>query len=98
MRAANRQNNRSSHMNFKLEKVSANAALVKYHITNSTGELVGSVNVKPKDEAALLKHWSAPQEAAPAAKAAGKAGRSKEAIVAALKRGPKLSKAALLRS
>ena len=85
-------------MNFKLEKVSANAALVKYHITSSTGELCGSVNVKPKDEAALLKHWHTPQEAAPAASAAGKAARSKEAIAAALKRGRPLSKAALLRA
>ena len=85
-------------MNFRLEKKEASRALVKFHILNSAGELCGSVNVPPSQESDLLKHWHAPEEAAPAAKAASKAARSKAAIVAALKKGPRLSKAALLRS
>jgi hypothetical protein len=83
-------------MNFRLEKQSATRALVKYHIKNSAGELCGSVNVPPSQEADLLKHWHGPQ-AAPA-KAAAKAAAGKAAIVAAFRKGKPLTKAALLRS
>ena len=74
-------------MNFRLEKQSATRALVKFRILNSGGELCGSVSVPPSQEAALLASWKG-GTTPPAAKAA---------IVAALKRGPRLSKAALLR-
>ena len=79
-------------MQFRLEKVSANKALVKFQIVNSAGELCGSVSVPPSQEAALLASWKGPQ-AAPAKPEGGKA-----AIVAALRAGPKLGKQALLRS
>jgi hypothetical protein len=82
-------------MNFRLEKVSATRALVKYHIKNSAGELCGSVSVPPSQEKDLLASWHGPQ-AAPA-KPAAKAEASRAAISAALKRGPKLTRQALLR-
>ena len=87
-------------MTFKLEKVEANKDLVKFHIWNSADELVGSVNVQPKDESDLLRSWKG-ESATPAPKAAkpaDRATRAKEAFVAALKKGPRLNKAALLRS
>jgi hypothetical protein len=80
-------------MQFRLEKKEATKALVKFHILNSAGELCGSVNVPPAQEADLLKHWRAPQATTAAKPADGKA-----AIVAALKRGPRLTRQALLRS
>ncbi len=46
-------------MNFRLEKVSANKALVKFSIVNDAKELCGSVSVTPAQEADLLKHWRA---------------------------------------
>jgi hypothetical protein len=83
-------------MNFRLEKQSATRALVKFRILNSGGELCGSVSVPPSQEAALLASWKG-GTTPPAAKAAKAAAGGKAAIVAALKRGPRLSKAALLR-
>jgi len=84
-------------MNFRLEKVSATRALVKYHIKNSAGELCGSVSVPPSQEKDLLASWHGPQ-ARPSAKPAAKAkADSRAAISAALLKGPRLSKAALLR-
>ena len=80
-------------MQFRLERKEATKALVKFHIVNSAEELCGSVSVPPRQEVDLLRHWHTPQT--PAAKPAPD-GRA--AIAAALKRGPKLSKAALLRS
>ena len=85
-------------MNFRLEKASATKALVKFNITNSAGELCGTVSVPPSQEPDLLRHWKATQATTPAAKAAKAEATGKAAIVAALKRGPRLSKAALLRS
>ena len=85
-------------MNFRLEKVSATKALVKFHIKNSAGETCGSVSVPPSQVDDLLASWHGPQAAPSAKPAADKAARGKAAIVAALKRGPRLSKAALLRS
>ena len=43
------------HMNFKLEKVSANKALVKFNIVNTAEELCGTVTVPPSQEADLLQ-------------------------------------------
>lgn len=81
-------------MQFRLEKVSANKALAKFNIVNSAEELCGSVSVPPNQVDDLLRHW----QGAPAPAAAKTATSGKAAIVAALKRGPRLSKAALLRS
>ena len=83
-------------MNFRLEKKSTGPALTKFFVRDSTNAIVGTINVANEQAADLQKHWRGPQ-AAPA-KAADKAAVGKAAIVAALKRGPKLSKAALLRS
>ena len=86
------------HMNFRPEKQERTKAVAKFHILNARGELCGSVNVPPAQEADLLKHWR-PQQAAPAAaNAAAKAERGRAAIANALLRGPRLSKKVLLRS
>ena len=85
-------------MNFRLERVSANKALVKFNIVNSAEELCGTVSVPPSQEADLLRHWKVAQATTPVAKAAKAEAAGKAAIVAALRRGPKLSKTALLRS
>ena len=91
-------------MQFRLEKVSANKALVKFNVVNSAEELCGTVSVPPNQVDDFLRHWQGTR--APAAKAAGrqmhlpssdKATRGKQAIVSALKRGPRLSKQAILR-
>jgi hypothetical protein len=82
-------------MTFKLVHKSTNAALATYHITDGRGDIVGSVNVKPDEVADLLKCW---RGAVPAAAAtAGKQARAANAISAALKRGPRMNKAAILR-
>ena len=69
--------------------------LTKFHVLDSTGAIVGSINVANEQVSDLLKCWrdSAPAVAAPA----GKQARAVNAIVAALKRGPRLNKEAILR-
>ena len=64
--------------------------MVKYHIKNDHGDIYGPVNVSPAEEADLLKcrHGSAPA----ARTAASAHGRAVNAISAALRRGPRLSK------
>ena len=74
---------------FKLVKKSATRALVNFHILNSVGHVVGSVNVPPSQEADLLAHWKGPS-------AAAKPG-GPSAIAAALLKGPRLSRQAILR-
>jgi hypothetical protein len=51
-------------MTFRLEKKSSNHALVKFHILNAGGDIVGSINVPPREERDLLKCW---RDSAPAA-------------------------------
>jgi hypothetical protein len=47
-------------ISFRLEKVSANKALVKYHVLNNAGELCGSINVAPLGSSrARLEHTGA---------------------------------------
>jgi hypothetical protein len=82
-------------MTFKLVHKSTNAALATFHIRDGRGDIVGSVNVKPDEVADLQKCW---RDSAPAAAAtAGKQARAANALVAALKRGPRMNKAAILR-
>jgi hypothetical protein len=74
---------------FRLEKKSATRALVKFHVMAGDA-IVGSISVAPSQEADLLRHWKGPT---PAAKPTG----SMAAMAATLLKGPRLSKAALLR-
>jgi hypothetical protein len=81
-------------MTFKLERKAAGAVLTKFHITDGKGTDYGSVNVPNEAASDLLRHW---RGAAPAAATAGKQARAAQAMVAALKRGPRLNKQAILR-
>ena len=81
---------------FKLERVSKTNALVKFHIKNTAGDVVGSVNVAPEEESALLSHWKA--DPAPVAQAAaGKPNRMVDVMVAAARKRPRASLQAILR-
>jgi hypothetical protein len=84
-------------MNFRLEKKSTGPTLTKFFVRDSTNAIVGTINVANEQAADLQKHWRSPQATAPPAKAVDKAAAGKAAIVAALRKGPRLSKAALLR-
>ena len=81
---------------FKLSKEETGRTMTRFFVTNASGETVGVINVPNAEASDLQKHWAG-APATPVAKSA-KAAAAKNAIVAALKRGPKLSKAALLRS
>ena len=82
---------------FSLVQKSSNRTQATFHVM-ADGAIVGSISVPPKQASDLLKHWHAAPTASAAKPAADKVARGKAAIVAALKRGPRLSKAALLRS
>ena len=82
-------------MNFRLEKKSTGPTLTKFFVYDSTGATVGIITVGNEQAEDLQSHWRAPQ--APPAKAAGKAAAGAAAIIAALRKGPRLSKEALLR-
>ena len=110
-------------MQFKLVKKSSNDVLVKYHIVDSAGTIIGQANVPPEQESDLLKCWAGPRASAapgtaakqtarnplvaafktrgsgsvaPAAKQS-KATAAMSAVSAALLRGPRLSREAILR-
>ncbi len=109
-------------MTFRLEKKSANQSLVKFHIVNAHGDIIGQANVSPKEEGDFLKCWAGPRAnvtaATPAkqtarnplvaafksrgtglaAPAATKATAATRTVSAALLRGPRLSREAILRS
>ena len=80
---------------FRLERKSANRTSVRFNVMLGDS-LVGTINVSPAQEADLLAHWKASPH--PTAKAAGRVAAGKAAMVEALRKGPRLSKAALLRS
>ena len=44
-------------MNFRLTKKSAGKSLSRFHILNSAGDIVGSVNVPNAEANDLLRHW-----------------------------------------
>jgi hypothetical protein len=85
-------------MKFRLEKKAAGPTLAKFYVMDASGATCGIITVGAEQAEDLLKHWNAAP--APAAKAAArdKAAAGREAIVRALRAGPRLSKAALLRS
>ncbi len=82
-------------MTFKLLKKSTGAVLTKFHVVDSVGTIVGSINVGNEQAADLQKHWRQP--GAPAATAAGNHARAVNAISNALRKGPGLSKEGVLR-
>ena len=45
-------------MKCNLVKTSSNQVVAKYHVTNSAGDICGSINVSPSEEADVLSHWS----------------------------------------
>ena len=82
-------------MTFKLERKSTGATLTKYHVVDSNNTIVGSINVANEQSGDLEKCW---RGAAPAAATtAAKQARAITALAAALKRGPKLDRQAILR-
>jgi hypothetical protein len=44
-------------MKFNLKKVSSNQVVAKFHVLNSDGDICGSINVLPHEEADLLRCW-----------------------------------------
>jgi hypothetical protein len=81
-------------MNFRLEKKSTGPTLTKFFVYDSSNAIVGTINVAKEIAADLQKHWREP--GAPAA-TAGNHARAVNAISAALKKGPRLSKQGVLR-
>jgi hypothetical protein len=81
---------------FKLVHKVRNAARATYHITNSRGDIVGSVSVKPDEVAALQKCW---RDSAPtaAATARGEKACVVNAMLAATRKGPRMNKEGVLR-
>jgi hypothetical protein len=86
-------------MTFKLLKKSAGPALVKYHIVNPRGDVIGQANVPPNEVSDFQKHWRG--SFVPTASAAAKHQSAVSAISNALRKAPRLSreagKAAILR-
>ena len=78
-------------MTFKLLKKSANACVVKFHIVNARGDIIGQANVPPNEVSDLQKCW---RDSTPAA---AKQSTAATALVNALKRGPRLSRQGVLR-
>jgi hypothetical protein len=86
-------------MNFRLKKEATGPTMTRFYVMDASNSIVGTINVGNEQAADLAKHWRSPAPAtAPAAKAATKADASRAAIVSAFKKGPRLSKAALLRA
>jgi hypothetical protein len=66
--------------------------LTKFHVTDSTNAIVGVINVANEQASDLQKCW---RDSTPAA--APKQSAAVAALSAALRRGPRLSKAGVLR-
>jgi hypothetical protein len=49
---------------FRLTKVSSNKVRTRFHVLDSKGDIVGSVNVPVGQEADLLRHWVGPADRA----------------------------------
>ena len=79
-------------MTFRLERKSVGATLTKFHVVDSAGTIVGSINVANEQASDLRKCW---RDSVPAvATTADKHTRAVNALAAALKRGPRLSREA----
>jgi hypothetical protein len=82
-------------MKFSLTEKGRTGINTVFHITDAAGTIVGSANVPHSQAKDLQKCW---RDSAPAAGAvADKQARAANAMVAALRRGPRLTKAAILR-
>ena len=69
-------------MTFKLVKKSTGPALSVFHVVNSAGAIVGSINVRPDEEKDLLRYWRThPPAVKPAVKAVRLPAVSKQAIL-----------------
>jgi hypothetical protein len=47
-------------MNYKLVKKATNKVKTTFQVLDSSGDIVGSINVKPSEEQDLLRHWNRP--------------------------------------
>jgi hypothetical protein len=77
-------------MKFTLQQKSAGKALTVFNVIDDNGGVCGSVNVPNKEVPDFVKCWKGAYTPVPKPD-------SRAAIVAALKRGPRLSKEAILR-
>ena len=70
-------------MTFKLVKKSTGPALSVFHVVNSAGVIVGSINVRSDEEKDLLRYWraDAPPAVKPAVKAVRLPAMSRQAIL-----------------
>ena len=82
-------------MNFKLERKSVSAALTKFNITDGKGTIYGTVNVPNAAAADLQKCWC---DSVPANRPGDEQGRMTNAMLAATRKGPRLSREGVLRS
>jgi hypothetical protein len=86
-------------MRFTLSKRSSNRVRSTFHVLNSAGDVVGSINVAPSEEADLLRHWAGPTVQPQASAAVSRSSGDTNAFVAALMRNKTpMSRVALLRS
>jgi hypothetical protein len=80
-------------MTFKLLKKSSNAARTTFHVVNNAdGEILGSINIPPKEESNLLKCWAGARSTG-----AGKQPTAVAALSAAFKKAAPMNKQAILR-
>ena len=84
-------------MTFQLMHKGDTAVNAVFHVVDSAGTTVGSINVPHGQEDDLQKCWRGAVPSAATAATAGKQARAANAMVAALKRGPRMTKAAVLR-
>ena len=47
---------------FRLTQKSINQVIAKFHVSNESGDVVGSINIPPEQIDTLLKQWSGPAE------------------------------------
>jgi hypothetical protein len=56
---------------FKLSRQTPGATLTKFHVLDSAGSIIGSINVQNEAADDLARHWLQPQAAAAAVNAGG---------------------------
>jgi hypothetical protein len=82
-------------MNFRLLKKATNRVKTIFHVVNSAGDICGSINVAPSEEADLLKHWQGSTVQPQAS--SSRDGNTNAFVAALMKNRPKFSKQAILR-
>jgi hypothetical protein len=58
---------------FELVKKATNKLRTTFHVLGAGGDIVGSINVAPSEEADLLRHWNGPAGRPQARGAVGRA-------------------------